>query len=96
MVIVELPEDDVKHLMESVDLDTGSEVTVDLERQLVVAPDGTEIPFAIDASTRHRLLNGLDDIAITLAHEEEISAYERRLASGTSPQGGEVPGGTAT
>jgi 3-isopropylmalate/(R)-2-methylmalate dehydratase small subunit len=85
MVIVQLPEDDVKQLMESVDLDTGSEVTVDLERQVVVGPAGNEIPFAIDPSTRHRLLNGLDDIAMTLQHEEEISAYERRRGSGTAP-----------
>jgi 3-isopropylmalate/(R)-2-methylmalate dehydratase small subunit len=82
MVIVELPEGDVKRLMESVDLDTGSEVTVDLERQLVVAPDGTEIPFAIDPSTRQRLLNGLDDIAITLQQEHAISEYEATHAAG--------------
>ena len=95
MVIVQLPEDDVKHLMESVNLDTGSDVTVDLERQIVVGPDGTEIPFTIDPSTRDRLLNGLDDIAMTLAHEEAIAAFEARLASGTSPQSGEMPGDQA-
>ena len=78
MVIVQLPDGEVKRLMESVNLDTGSEVTVDLERQVVVAPDGREIPFAIDPATRHRLLEGLDDIAITLAHEAEIAAYEAR------------------
>jgi 3-isopropylmalate/(R)-2-methylmalate dehydratase small subunit len=76
MVIVSLPEDDVRDLMESVDLDTGSEMTVDLERQVVVGPDGRERPFEIDATTRHRLLNGLDDIALTLQHEEAIGAYE--------------------
>jgi 3-isopropylmalate/(R)-2-methylmalate dehydratase small subunit len=81
MVIVELPEDDVKHLMESVNLDTGSEVTVDLERQVVVAPSGVELPFAIDAATRHRLLNGLDDIALTLRHEDEIAAFEAAHAT---------------
>jgi 3-isopropylmalate/(R)-2-methylmalate dehydratase small subunit len=84
MVIVELPEDDVKQLMESVNLDTGSEVTVDLERQLVVAPDGTELPFAIDASTRQRLLHGLDDIALTLRHEDAIAAYEATHGGGAA------------
>ncbi|MGL6280750.1 MAG: 3-isopropylmalate dehydratase small subunit [Gaiella sp.] len=76
MVIVELPDDEVKRLMESVDLDRGSEVTVDLERQLVVAPDGREVPFEIDPSTRERLLHGLDDIALTLQHEDAITAFE--------------------
>jgi 3-isopropylmalate/(R)-2-methylmalate dehydratase small subunit len=73
---VQLPEEDVKRLMESVDLDTGSDVTVDLERRLVVGPDGREVPFEIDESTRHRLLNGLDDIALTLQHESAITEYE--------------------
>jgi 3-isopropylmalate/(R)-2-methylmalate dehydratase small subunit len=88
MVIVELPDDEVKRLMESVNLDTGSEVTVDLERQVVVTPDGREVPFMIDPSTRHRLLEGLDDIALTLQHEDAINAYERRLASGTGEADG--------
>jgi 3-isopropylmalate/(R)-2-methylmalate dehydratase small subunit len=76
MVLVELPADEVGRLMESVDLDTGSQMTVDLERQVVVAPDGREIPFEFDPSTRHRLLEGLDDIALTLRHEDAIAAYE--------------------
>jgi 3-isopropylmalate/(R)-2-methylmalate dehydratase small subunit len=76
VVVVQLPEHEVKALMESVNLDTGSEVTVDLERRVVVAPDGREVPFEIDEATRHRLLHGLDDIALTLQHEEAIDAYE--------------------
>lgn len=81
MVIVQLPEDQVKFLMESVDLDRGSEVVVDLEAQTVTAPSGRVLPFAIDPSARHRLLNGLDDIDLTLEHEAAISAYEARGAS---------------
>jgi 3-isopropylmalate/(R)-2-methylmalate dehydratase small subunit len=81
MLAVELPDDEVKGLMESVDLDTGSSVTVDLERQVVVGPEGREIPFTIDDATRHRLLNGLDDIAMTLQHEDAIAAYEARLGA---------------
>src|SRR5262249_10851981 len=71
-----LPDAEVKRLMESVDLDRGSDVTVDLDRRVVVAPDGREIPFEIDESTRHRLLNGLDEIGLTLEHEDAIAAYE--------------------
>jgi 3-isopropylmalate/(R)-2-methylmalate dehydratase small subunit len=76
LVAIGLPDAEVKRLMEAVDLDRGSDLTVDLERRLVVAPDGREIPFEIDESTRHRLLNGLDDIGLTLQHEDDIAAYE--------------------
>jgi 3-isopropylmalate/(R)-2-methylmalate dehydratase small subunit len=76
LVAISLPEDELERLKESVDLDRGTELSVDLERQVIVAPDGREVPFEIDAATRHRLLHGLDDIGITLGHEAEIEAYE--------------------
>ena len=76
LLTVTLPEQEVERLMESVDLDNGSEMTVDLERCVVVGPDGREVPFTFDESTRHRLLNGLDEIALTLGHEDAIAAYE--------------------
>jgi 3-isopropylmalate/(R)-2-methylmalate dehydratase small subunit len=80
MVIIALPDGEVKRLMESVDLDGGSEMSVDLERNVVIAPDRRELPFEIDQTTRHRLLNGLDEIAMTLEHEDAITAYEARSA----------------
>jgi 3-isopropylmalate/(R)-2-methylmalate dehydratase small subunit len=76
MVIVELPEEQVKELMESVDLDRGSDLVVDLEALTVTTPSGKVLPFAFDESTRYRLLNGLDDIGLTLQHEDAIAAYE--------------------
>ena len=76
LLAIVLPEDEVDRLMESVDLDTGSEMTVDLERCVIVAPDGREVPFEFDEATRHRILEGLDDIALTLQHEDAIAAYE--------------------
>jgi len=76
MVIVELPEEQVKELMESVDLDRGSDLVVDLEALTVTTPAGKVLPFAFDESTRYRLLNGLDDIGLTLEHEDAIAAYE--------------------
>jgi 3-isopropylmalate/(R)-2-methylmalate dehydratase small subunit len=82
LLAIVLPDDEVERLMESVDLDTGSEMTVDLERCVVIAADGREIPFAFDDATRHRMLNGLDEIALTLQHEDEIAAYEN--ARGTA------------
>ena len=76
MVIVELPEEQVKELMESVDLERGSDLVVDLEALTVTTPAGKVLPFAFDESTRYRLLNGLDDIGLTLEHEDAIAAYE--------------------
>ena len=76
MVLVELPDEQVKELMESVDLDRGSELTVDLEALTVTTSAGKVLPFAFDESTRYRLLNGLDDIGLTLQHDDAIAAYE--------------------
>src|ERR671936_2324179 len=67
---VVLPEEDVKALMEV------GEATVDLETQ-VVAFDGREVEFHIDEDARYRLLNGLDEIGITLQSEDAIGDYER-------------------
>ena len=76
IVLVELPEAQVKELMESVDLDRGSEFAVDLETLTVTTPAGKTLPFEFDESTRYRLLNGLDDIGITLGSADLIAAFE--------------------
>ena len=51
IVVIELPEQDVKNLMEAVDLDRGSDITVDLQEKTVTAPNGKVIPFAFDEAT---------------------------------------------
>jgi 3-isopropylmalate/(R)-2-methylmalate dehydratase small subunit len=66
---VVLPEEDVKALM------AAGEATIDLERQ-TVSFDGREAGFEIDPDIKHRLLNGLDDISVTLGHADAIEAYE--------------------
>jgi len=76
MLAIALPADEIERLMESVDLDSGSEMRVDLERRVIVAPDGREVAFDFDETTRHRILHGLDEIALTLQHEDAIAAYE--------------------
>ncbi len=81
MVIVELPDQQVKDLMEAVDLDVGSDLVVDLEAMTVTSRNGDVLPFAFDESTRYRLLNGLDDIGLTLEHEDAITAYENARAT---------------
>jgi 3-isopropylmalate/(R)-2-methylmalate dehydratase small subunit len=67
---VRLPEEEVRALMEA------GEAEVDLEA-LEVRFAGRAVPFEIEQERRHRLLNGLDDIALTLQQEEAIAAYER-------------------
>ncbi len=67
---VRLPEEEVRALM------GASEAEVDLEA-LEVRFDGRAVPFEIEEDRRHRLLNGLDDIALTLQQEDAIAAYER-------------------
>jgi 3-isopropylmalate/(R)-2-methylmalate dehydratase small subunit len=54
----------------------GADFTIDLENQTVGTPDGRSFHFDIDSSRKHRLLNGLDDIGLTLQHRDRIEAYE--------------------
>jgi 3-isopropylmalate/(R)-2-methylmalate dehydratase small subunit len=74
---VVLPREVVERLLEAVRADPGLELTVDLEA-CEVRGAGLTAPFEIEGEARRRLLEGLDDVAITLQHEEEIAAYERR------------------
>jgi 3-isopropylmalate/(R)-2-methylmalate dehydratase small subunit len=72
---VTLPPDAVRRLMDAVTEDPTTQVTVDLEAKAVNAP-GFDAAFDIDDFTRLRLLEGLDDIGLTLNHEAAIAAFE--------------------
>ena len=73
---IQLPDADVRALM------VVGEATIDLASQMISFADKT-LPFEIDADVKHRLLNGLDEIALTLQHADEIDAFEReRLPAG--------------
>jgi len=65
----------VDQLWATIEKDPGTKVTVDLENKTISAGD-VSAPFEIDDYTRYRLLNGLDDVGITLSHEADITAYE--------------------
>ena len=73
-----LPADVVDVLFKEAFATPGYELTVDLEHNAVVRPDGSSHPFALPESLRHRLLHGLDDIGITLQSADAIRAYEAR------------------
>ena len=76
LLAVELSEEAVQRLLDIVREDPEARVSVDLEGRDVKAP-GFEEPFAFDTFARYRLLNGLDDIGLTLTHEDELEAFER-------------------
>ncbi len=73
-----LPADEVDALFAQVEATPGYKLTIDLPAQLVVRPDGKGIPFQIDAFRKECLLNGWDDIGLTLRHADKIKAFEEK------------------
>ena len=66
----------VDSLFQAVEASEGYQLTINLEKQVVIKPDGTELSFEIDAFRKHCLLNGLDDIGLTLEQADAIKRYE--------------------
>jgi len=77
---IKLPQEDVDKLMDDARRGANATVTVDLEAQEIKGPDGGVIKFDIDPFRKHCLLNGLDDIGLTLEKQDAITAYESKLA----------------
>ncbi|TNC84405.1 MAG: 3-isopropylmalate dehydratase small subunit [Thalassolituus sp.] len=73
-----LDEETVDRLFKETEASEGYQLTVDLENKKVVTPSGEEIAFEVDDFRRHCLLNGLDDIGLTLQDADEIRAYEEK------------------
>lgn len=73
-----LSDDQVDQLFKEVEANEGYELTVDLENQVVVTPSGAEMAFEVDDFRKHCLLNGLDDIGLTLQYADDIKAYEAK------------------
>ncbi len=78
---VVLPPEAVAHLMDDARKGANARVTVDLEAQTVTASDGKVFAFEVDAFKKHCLLNGLDDIGLTLEKAAAIDAFEAKNAS---------------
>lgn len=68
----------LKQLMTEIDSNEGVEFTVDLESQTVTTPAGTSVSFEIDGFRKNNLLEGLDDIGLTLGHTDKIDVYETK------------------
>ncbi|HST67743.1 MAG TPA: 3-isopropylmalate dehydratase small subunit [Mycobacteriales bacterium] len=80
LLTVLVPEDVVEALWARAEQDPAASVTVDLEAR-EVRYDETTVPFELDDFTRWRLLNGLDDIGLTLTHTDDVDAFEARRPS---------------
>jgi len=78
MLPIVLDAEIVESIFNRVESKTGFEVTIDLQKQKVITEDGDEYPFEVEAFRKHCLLNGLDDIGLTLQHASEIKAYEEK------------------
>ncbi len=77
-----LPESQVDRLFNEVAAFPGYELTIDLQGQTVVTPQGDALAFEVQAFRKYCLLNGLDDIGLTLRHKDKIAAFEAaRLAT---------------
>jgi len=78
---IQLPESQVSRLFDEVAAFPGYTLTIDLPRQVVVKPDGSELPFDVQPFREYCLVNGFDDIGLTLRHADKIRAFEaERLA----------------
>ncbi|AQZ51419.1 MULTISPECIES: 3-isopropylmalate dehydratase small subunit [Martelella] len=78
--IIVSPEE-LEKLMDDAERGSNAVLTVDLESQEITGPDGGSIKFELDAFKRHCLLNGLDDISLTLEKSDNIASYESKLAT---------------
>lgn len=78
---IKLPQGDVDKLMDDANRGANATVTIDLVNQVIKGPDGGSIPFEVDAFRKHCLLNGLDDIGLTLQKADAIAAYEKTAAT---------------
>jgi 3-isopropylmalate/(R)-2-methylmalate dehydratase small subunit len=76
-----LTESQVAQLFDEVLAFPGYQLSIDLSRQVVIKPDGSELPFEVQAFRKYCLVNGFDDIGLTLRHQDKIKAFEaERLA----------------
>ena len=82
MLPIKLSEEQVEELFQRTKAREGYQLTVDLAQQTITDNEGLSISFDVDSFRKHCLLNGLDDIGLTLQHEDKIAAYEaKRVAA---------------
>ena len=78
ILLIQLPQEEVDKLMEDAERGANSTISIDLEAQEITGPDGGVIKFDVDAFKKNCLLNGLDDIGLTLQKVDKIKEFEAR------------------
>ena len=78
ILLIKVSPEELEQLMEGAERGANATMTVDLESQEITNSDGEKIIFEVDSFKKHCLLNGLDDIGLTLKKESSISAYEEK------------------
>jgi 3-isopropylmalate/(R)-2-methylmalate dehydratase small subunit len=73
---IRLPQEDVDKLMDDADRGANATISIDLEAQTITRPDGGEITFEVEEFKKHCLMNGLDDVGLTMEHEGKITSFE--------------------
>jgi len=82
LVVAAIPEAAIEQLWAAMEDDHNLEIVIDVEQKRVAAPAiGLDVAFELDDFTQYRLLNGLDDVGLTLRHAGDIDAYESKRAS---------------
>ena len=79
MLLIKLPQEQIDMLTKDAENGANATFTVDLEKQEITRPDGEKIKFNIDPFKKHCLLNGLDDIGLTLQKDKKIASYEEKM-----------------
>ena len=82
MLLIKVSPSEVEKLMEDAERGANATLTVDLEKQEITGPDGGVIKFDLDPFKKHCLLNGLDDIGLTMQKGEKIDSYEDKQKAG--------------
>jgi len=85
---IKLPQEDVDKLMDDAERGANATLTIDLENQTIKGPDGGTITFELDPFRKHCLLNGLDDIGLTMQKADAIGDFENNLKSSQPWLGG--------
>lgn len=78
---IALPQEDVDKLMDDAERGSNAVITVDLENQTIQGPDGGTISFEVDAFKKHCLMNGLDDIGLTMEKAASIDTFEAKASA---------------
>jgi len=78
ILLIKLPQEDVDRLMEGAENGANAKFTVDLENQEITMPDGEAIKFDVDPFKKYCLLNGFDDIGLTMQKEDQIADFEAK------------------